>query len=143
MGVVVVRAMLKAILPMLEGVIAGSDSVDPFRGVSPHEVVFIRFLGNRDLLYEVSFKGVENFINDPRVPVLGRLMLYEFTYFGNLIVSFWGQNFIPILMWNPVISPNVNFVSCSYIPAATFIDNPNSIMNASPCIARVYANLRV
>jgi hypothetical protein len=43
----------------------------------------------------------------------------------------------------PVISPYVNLVSCAYIPAAALIDNPYSMMDASPSVARAQANLRM
>jgi hypothetical protein len=49
---------------------------------------------------------------------------YELIDKGLAMISFGGQDFVAILMRDPVIFPYVNFGACSNLPTTPFIEKP-------------------
>jgi hypothetical protein len=107
----------------------------------PHKLVFHGFLGERELFNEFSFKGDENVVNEGRVPSCCGLINNKITNHSGSVIGFRSQNVISILLRQPVVLPNVNFVSHAYFPAAALIKGPYSLMDTPPSVARIMARV--
>jgi hypothetical protein len=46
----------------------------------------------------------------------------------------WGPDFVPCLVWEPVILPDFNVFSIAYIPNTTLLKNSTSLLNATPSV---------
>jgi hypothetical protein len=66
---------------------------------------------------------------------------HELTNQRDGVVGFGGENFIAILLGDPIVMPDFHLVTFAYIPAAALIEGFKSLLNAPPGVARVVTSL--